>query len=187
MHKFMLHMSLSAKFIASLGHPQNSDCRHLFMDGRPETSNGRVSKVNHSPAHEGTSGDEKLRAHSVTICGNVGEAVVDFAKCELLRVLDVEECKDLKDDHMDGIHKLWHMKYLSLGGTISQLPRKIEKLHYLETLDIRKAKIETLSVEVIKLPLLAHLLGKFKLGERDWKMSELGKFLPKESNLQTLA
>ncbi|CAN6372906.1 unnamed protein product [Urochloa humidicola] len=52
---------------------------------------------------------------------------------------------------------------------------------------MRKTKVETLPVEVIKLPHLAHLLGKFKLGKKDLKMSELGKFLPKESKLQTLA
>jgi len=62
---------------------------------------------------------------------------VDFGKFELLRVLDLEECKDLKDDHMDGIHKLWHLKYLGLGATISRLPSKIAKMHCLETLDMR--------------------------------------------------
>ncbi|CAO2151141.1 unnamed protein product [Urochloa humidicola] len=190
MHEFMLHMSMSAKFITFLGDPQRSNYRHLFMDGRPVISGGRVSNENHhhtSPAHGGTSGDEKMRAHSLTICGSAGKDVFDFAKCELLRVLDLEECKDLKDDHMDGIHKLWHLKYLGLGATSSRLPSKIGKMHCLETLDMRKSKIETLPVEVIKLPHLAHLLGKFKLGKRDLKMSELGKFLPKESNLQTLA
>ncbi|CAL4979935.1 unnamed protein product [Urochloa decumbens] len=190
MHEFMLHMSMSAKFITFLGDPQRSNYRHLFMDGRPVISGGRASNVNHdhtSPAHGGTSSDEKLRAHSLTVCGTVGEVAFDFAKWELLRVLDLEECMDLKDDHMDGMYKLWHLKYLGLGATISRLPSKIAKMHCLETLDMRKTKIETLPVEVIKLPHLAHLLGKFKLGKRDLKMSELGKFLPKESNLQTLA
>ncbi|CAL4983420.1 unnamed protein product [Urochloa decumbens] len=192
MHEFMLHMSMSAKFITSLRDPQRRNYRHLIMEGCPATSTCRVSNVNNrhtSLSHEGTSVDEKLRAHSLTVFGRAGEALVDFAKCELLRVLDLEECKDLKDDHLDGIHKLWHLKYLSLGGTgtISRLPKKIEKLHCLETLDMRKARIETLPVEVMKLPHLAHLLGKFKLGKRDWKTTELCKFLPKESNLQTLA
>jgi hypothetical protein len=140
------------------------------------------------PALGGRPGDEKLRAHSLTICGTAGETIAaDIANCELLRVMDMEECKDLKDDHMDGIHKLWYLKYLSLGATISHLPSKIEKLHSLETLDMRKARIDTLPLEILKLPHLAHLLGRFKFGKRDWKMSELGKILPKESNLQTVA
>ncbi|OEL18109.1 hypothetical protein BAE44_0020872 [Dichanthelium oligosanthes] len=34
MHEFMLHMSMSAKFITSLRDPQRSNYRDLFMDGR---------------------------------------------------------------------------------------------------------------------------------------------------------
>ncbi|KAG0530586.1 hypothetical protein BDA96_05G199200 [Sorghum bicolor] len=190
MHEFMLHISMSAKFITTLRDPQRSNYRHLFMNEHTATSSGRVLNVNHRhscPAIGGRPGNEKLRAHSLTICGSAGKAVVDFANCELLRVLDIKECNDLNDYHMDSIHKLWHLKYLSLGPTISCLPRQIEKLHCLETLDMRKSRIEILPVEVLKLPHLAHLLGKFKLEKRYWKMSELGKFLPKESNLQTLA
>ncbi|KAJ1256777.1 hypothetical protein BS78_K313900 [Paspalum vaginatum] len=185
MHEFMLHLSNTAKFITSLNNPERSTYRHLFMD-----SNSALD-VNHnhtSPASVGTSkSDKKFRARSLTICGSAGEAVVEYAKCELLWVLDLEECNDLKDDHMNDIHKLWHLKYLSLGATISRLPSKIEKLHCLETLDTRKTKIDTLPAEVFKLPYLAHLLGKFKLGKRDFRASEVHKFLPKESNMQTLA
>ncbi|RCV09245.1 hypothetical protein SETIT_2G011800v2 [Setaria italica] len=143
-------------------HMSISNYRHLFLDGRPATSSARVS---HQPCTCGDPGDEKLR-----------EAVVEFANLSCF-----------EDHHMDGIHKLWHLRYLSLGATVSHLPSKIEKLHCLETLDMRKAMIEILPVEVLKLPHLAHMLGKFKLGKRDWKMGELDKFLPKESNLQTLA
>jgi hypothetical protein len=179
MHEFMLQMSMSAKFITSLRDAQRRNYRHLFLDERSRVSN----------MHKGgrRARDEKLRAHSLTIFGSAGDAFVDFADCEFLRVLDLEECKDLNDGQMDGVPKLWHLKYLSLGATISRLPSKIERLHSLETLDMRKARIDTLPLEILKLPHLAHLLGRFKLGKRDWKMSELGKFLPKESNLQTLA
>ncbi|CAL4986718.1 unnamed protein product [Urochloa decumbens] len=189
MHEFMLHMSMSAKFITSLGDPDRSNYRHLFMEN-PSSGKGLEMTHHHSiPTCGSTSGSEKLRARSLTICGSAGEAVADFTKCELLRVLDLEECTDLVEDNINGIHKLWHLKYLSLGATICNLPRKIEKLHCLETLDMRKTKIDTLPLEVVKLPHLAHLLGKFKLGigKNDSKMSELCKFLSKESNLQTLA
>lgn len=176
MQEFILHMSRSAKFVTSVLDPERSKYRHLFMEGLPT-----------SPAHRGMPVNERLRAHSLTLCGSAGKAGMDFDKCEFLRVLDLEECRDLNDNHMDSIHKLWHLKYLSLGGTITRLPSKIEKLRCLETLDMRKARIEILPVEVLKLPHLAHLLGKFKLGKINCKMSELGKLLPKECNLQTLA
>lgn len=172
-HEFLRQISMTANFITSICHPNRSKYRHLFVEGHPSTSNG--------------SERETLRAHSLTICGSAMEAAAYLANCELVRVLDLEECYDLKDEHIDGISELWHLRYLSLGDTISRLPKEIEKLYCLETLPVRKAKKAiTLPVEVIKLPQLAHLLGKFKLG-KNWKKSKLEKSMPKKSNLQTLA
>ncbi|XP_037452139.1 disease resistance protein RGA4-like [Triticum dicoccoides] len=188
MHEFMLHKSMSDNFITSLHDQNRSKFRHLFIQN-PE--GGSTLGLNHqhtSPASDNISGSsEKFRARSLTIFGNVGEAASEFCRCELLRVLDLEECDDLEDGHLKDIHKLWHLKYLSLGGAISNLPRNIEKLHCLETLDLRKTKIEILPAEIIGLPHLAHLFGKFKLG-KDLKVGELEKkSLPKKCKLQTLA
>ena len=58
-------------------------------------------------------------------------------------------------------------------------------LHCLEMLDLRKTKIDTIPVEVIKLHHLAHLLGKFKLEKRDWEKRKVDTFFKKESNLET--
>ncbi|CAL4979902.1 unnamed protein product [Urochloa decumbens] len=174
-HEFLMHMSTSSKFITSLENGERRWYRHLFVHNK---SSGKSRNK-----------EEKFRAHSLTICGSAGEAVRYFLNCELLRVLDLEECEDLQDKHVDGVHKLWYLKYLSVGGTISRLPNHIEKLHWLETLDTRKTKKEIiLPVEVIKLPHLAHLLGRFKLGnKRDCEESEPEQYLPEQSNLQTLA
>lgn len=184
MHEFMLHMSTDAKFITSHENKERRNYRHLFIQN---TSRGRAPDVGTSRERGSTSGNEKFRAHSLTICGSAGEAVADLAKCELLRVLDLEECNDLKDEHLDDIHELWHLRYLSLGDTISRVPRHIEKLHCLETLDMRKTKREIeLPVKVIKLPHLAHLLGRFKLDtKKKWGKQENCDV--KESNLQTLS
>ncbi|CAL4991684.1 unnamed protein product [Urochloa decumbens] len=173
-HEFLMHMSTSSKFITSLENGERRWYRHLFVHNK---SSGKSRNK------------EKFRAHSLTICGSAGEAVRYFPNCELLRVLDLEECEDLQDKHLDGVHKLWYLKYLSVGGTISRLPNHIEKLHWLETVDTRKTKKEfILPVEVIKLPHLAHLLGRFKLGnKRDCEESEPEQYLPEQSNLQTLA
>ncbi|TVU24323.1 hypothetical protein EJB05_26754, partial [Eragrostis curvula] len=182
MHEFLRHMSMSAKFITSFCNPQRSNYRHLFV--------GERSNSHSSPIHGDLHVDKKenLRAHSLTICGSAGEAVSYFAKCELVRVLDLEECNDLKDEQTDSIHELWHLRYLSLGDTISRLPKKIDKLYCLETLDVRKTKQDiTLPVEVMKLPHLAHLLGKFKLEKKNWKKSKPEKYVTGKSNMQTLA
>ncbi|XP_066338416.1 disease resistance protein RGA4-like [Miscanthus floridulus] len=173
-HEFLLYMSMSSKFITSFNNEERKDYRHLFIQNTPNSKYG--------------DDEEKSRAHSLTIYGSAGEAAGYFAKCQLLRVLDLEECKDLEDKHLDGIHKLWYLKYLSVGDKISRLPKHIEKLHCLETLDMRKTKkVIILPVEVIKLPHLAHLLGRFKLDKRDWDKSEPQKYVPEKSNLQTLA
>ncbi|TVU24311.1 hypothetical protein EJB05_26741 [Eragrostis curvula] len=182
MHEFLRHMSMSAKFITSFCNPQRSNYRHLFVE---ESSNSHSSPI-HGDVH--VDKKENLRAHSLTICGSAGEAVSYFAKCELVRVLDLEECNDLKDEQTDSIHELWHLRYLSLGDTISRLPKEIDKLFCLETLDVRKTKKEiTLPVEVMKLPHLAHLLGKFKLEKKNWKKSKPEKYVTGKSKLQTLA
>ncbi|KAF7099142.1 hypothetical protein CFC21_100823 [Triticum aestivum] len=166
MHEFMLHKSMSDNFVTSLRDQNRSKFRHLFIQNPASGSTVGLNHQHTSPASDSVSGGEKFRARSLTIFGNVEEAASDFCRCELLRVLDLQECNDLEDDHLKDIHKLWHLKYLSLGATVSNLPRNIDKLHCLETLDLRKTKIEILPSEVIGLPHLAHLLGKFKLGKR---------------------
>lgn len=181
-HEFLLQMSRSAKFIESLENEKRRNYRHLFLFSGKASLGAKCGD-----------GEKKPRAHSLTIYGSAGEAVGYFAKCQLLRVLDLEECNDLKDEHLDGIHELWHLKYLSVGAGdnnhgISRLPKGIEKLYCLETLDMRKTKKQiTLPVEVLKLPHIAHLLGRFKLhNKQDWDRSKPEQYLPETSNLQTL-
>jgi len=179
-HEFMLYMSSkSAKFITYIENSERGNYRHLFTHKTPLY-----------PGQDSKSGDvkEELRAHSLTVCGSAADAVGCLPKCTLLRVLDLQECNDLKDEDLDCISELWHVRYLSLGATISRLPRHIEKLYCLETLDTKKTKKEIeLPVEVIKLPHLAHLLGKFKLADVDWEKTVAGNFFKQDSNLQALA
>ncbi|KAM0875866.1 hypothetical protein ACQ4PT_036524 [Festuca glaucescens] len=186
MHEFMLHKSMSDNFITSLRDENRSNFRHLFIQ---DNGSGSTLGLNQHtcPSSDDASSSEKLRARSLTIFGNVAESASDICRCELLRVLDLEECNDMENDHLKDIHKLWHLKYLSLGDTISKIPNKFDKLHCLETLDLRKTKIELLPVEVIGLPHLTHLFGKFKLGKKELKMTELEKLLPRRSKLKTLA
>lgn len=185
MHEFVLHKSMSQRFIAtsSRDHPMSSvnfsTARHLSIHGG-------------DPKDGGASDEDLSHVRSLTVFGKAGDAISYVRKCKLLRVLDLEECNDLGDDHFKHIGKLWHLKYLSLGGTISKLPRSIEGLHCLETLDLRKTKIETLPIEAMELPHLTHLFGKFMLDRDDLKnankITKLRKFLSgNKSNLKTLA
>jgi len=177
MNQFMLHRSRSSGFIAYFRDKNRSNCRHLIIQNQNHR-NGTIIPYSATT----TSGmlGKQLRPRSLTVYESAGEADSDLTSCELLRVLDLKECADLKEKHLNNIYKLLHLKYLTLGSSVTKLSDKMEKLHCLETLDLRKTKIETLPEEVITLPHLAHLFGKIKLK----KVSSRSR---KNLNLQTLA
>ncbi|EMS56996.1 hypothetical protein TRIUR3_19520 [Triticum urartu] len=124
------------------------------------------------------------------------EAVFDFAKYEMLRVLDLKECGHLSDGHIQAICDLVLMKYLSINlGSIGFITRDIGMLKQLETLDLSGSQTVTVFKEVLLLPKLKHLLGKFQLSRIDitsvpvvgWFESNLERFLRDKSVLETLA
>ncbi|KAM3261735.1 hypothetical protein ACQJBY_052432 [Aegilops geniculata] len=115
------------------------------------------------------------------------QANLNYAKYKLLRVLDLKECADVKAEHVGKICDLLLLKYLSLGDSIDKVPRKIAKLKWLETLDMRRTQVVTLPIEVLQLPGLKHLLGKFQLAEADCTQKKLEKLLSKDSELQRLS
>uniref|UniRef100_A0A0A8XUN6 NB-ARC domain-containing protein n=1 Tax=Arundo donax TaxID=35708 RepID=A0A0A8XUN6_ARUDO len=185
MHEFVVHKSLSQRFIAapSDDHPRLSvnaiNARHLCIHA--------------GESAESVASDEDLsRVRSLTLYGDAGGAIFYIRNCKLTRVLDLEECNDLGDAHLKHICELWHLKYLSFGGSIHKLPRCVKNLHCLETLDLRRTNIMLLPIEAIQLPHLTHMFGKFMLDNDDLKnvnaMSKLRKFFSRnKSNLQTLA
>jgi disease resistance protein RPM1 len=125
---------------------------------------------------------------SLTVFGEAGDANFDLHEYQLLRVLGLEECTDLGDDHLRHICNLLLLKYLGLGSAFTSLPKGIEKLKLLETLDLRRTKVEVLPIEVILLPSLIHLFGKFKISDKVKRTSELQNFLLSgQCNLETLA
>ncbi|CAM0877401.1 unnamed protein product [Alopecurus aequalis] len=115
------------------------------------------------------------------------QAILNYAKYKLLRVLDLKECADVKAEHVGKICDLLLLRYLSLGDSIDKVPRKIEKLKWLETLDMRRTQVVMLPIEVLQLPRLKHLLGKFQLLERDCTEKKLEELLSKDSELQKLS
>ncbi|KAG2602995.1 disease resistance protein RGA5-like isoform X2 [Panicum virgatum] len=78
---------------------------------------------------------------------------------EALRVLDFQGCQNMQEYDMNGIDKLFQLKYLSLRDTdMSKLPSGIARLYGLETLDLRNTHIEELPPEIVQLIKLRHLL-----------------------------
>ncbi|XP_044386565.1 disease resistance protein RGA4 isoform X1 [Triticum aestivum] len=169
MHTFILHKSISKKFIMPFG-TQHNKVRHLFIH------NSRYGNYEISP-------DMDLsRARSLTVVGKAGGAISKFNKYKLARVLDLEGCIDVEDFHVKEICKLWNLRYLSLGPDITEIPKEIAQLKLLETLDVSKTRVNVLPVEAIGLPCLIHLIGKFKL--QDPVKTER---LPQKCMLETLA
>lgn len=112
----------------------------------------------------------------------------DFQSCNMLRLLDLEGCSGLDKKILEGICELLFLKYLSLRNSrVDKLPAKIKKLHCLETLDIRETGVGRLPVEVIMLPKLAYLFGKFELPDIREVSETVHEFLSKKSVLRTVA
>jgi len=106
-----------------------------------------------------------------------------LVKFETLRVLDFEGCQGLEEYDMNGIDKLFQLKYLSLRGTnMSEIPSGIVKLSDLETLDLTNTYIEVLPSRIVQLTKLQYLLvrsfrlfggGHTKIPDGIGKMSNL--------------
>ncbi|KAK1609358.1 hypothetical protein QYE76_033031 [Lolium multiflorum] len=179
MLEFIVHRSVSWNFITLIDH------------GKVVRSNAIGCHPRRLSVHGIGVTQEEIELsciRSLTICDS---SEMDFDKCEFLRVLDLEGCTWLEDAHLDTICNLLHLKYLSLRSTgVSKLPRKMEDLHCLETLDARDTRVEMLPMEVLMLPQLVHLFGDFQLpaelGDAKRK-DKLENFFSKKSRLQTLA
>ncbi|KAM3206012.1 hypothetical protein ACQJBY_061601 [Aegilops geniculata] len=178
MLEFVIRKSMSDNFLTLCNQPSApplpSKIRRLSLH------NARPREVN----------DLSL-VRSLTVSGETHPSVLDFSKYELLRVLDLEEYDhQLLDSHLKLVcSNLLLLRYLSLGAAITALPKNIKKLQFLETLDVRMTKIDILPTQVMELPFLLHLFGKFKLkqdvGAR--RMSKLQAWLSANSKLETVA
>uniref|UniRef100_A0ACD5WML2 Uncharacterized protein n=2 Tax=Avena sativa TaxID=4498 RepID=A0ACD5WML2_AVESA len=128
-----------------------------------------------------------LRTLAVFHTGRIAN-ISKLSRYKLLRVLDMKECPvSLTKNQLKKICNLLLLKYLSLGDSIDQVPREIAKLRLLQTLAMTKTKTVYVPVEVMELPVLKHLLGKFQLYKRDITKKKLKQLLATESQLQSLS
>ncbi|KAM3206057.1 hypothetical protein ACQJBY_061624 [Aegilops geniculata] len=182
MLEFILHKSMCEDFVTSL----------YDKDPLPG-SNIRWLSLHNKTVERSKTNPKSLRlVRSLTVFGKAHKSVLDFSMYKLLRVLDLEECNEhLDDKHLKEICNLLLLRYLSLGGAVmvTMLPKEVKKLQFLETLDIRKTKIEILPTQVMELPCLVHLFGKFKLQHNvgDRRMGKLKTCLSENSKLETLS
>uniref|UniRef100_A0A0D3HVN2 NB-ARC domain-containing protein n=1 Tax=Oryza barthii TaxID=65489 RepID=A0A0D3HVN2_9ORYZ len=98
------------------------------------------------------------RIRSLTVFGEWRPFFISD-KMSLLRVLDLEDTRGLKDHHIKQIGKFLHLRYLSLRGCydIAYLPDSLGNLRQLETLDVRGTFIVRLPKTITNLRMLKYL------------------------------
>jgi len=95
-----------------------------------------------------------FKVRSLDVFGHADLMMCSLSRFRVLRVLQVEDCSRLDNNHLKDLCKLYLLKFLRLRClTVTELPESIGKLESLETLDIR-------GNIAIKLPLSFGKLGK---------------------------
>lgn len=202
----MNRCQLPGMILEYISHQSNSEQfmqKWLYHEDPPEEYVRRLTVHNYKDDRNITRADKfpNLRTLAVfpTKDKKEGGAVVglkaNFADYKFLRVLDLEECDGLNNKHLKAIcDQLLLLKYLSLGGSITKVPREIARLECLQTLDLRRCcpgPNMTVKVPIelfYKLPELKHLLGALQLLISDcFQVWNLKKKLSDGCNLQTLA
>lgn len=103
-------------------------------------------------------------------------------KLSSVQHLDLEGCKDFKQQHTKDVCELFLLKHISLRRTdVTKLPKEIGKLQYLETLDIRETGITKLPRSICQLEKMRNILGGNKKTRKALKLPEDMKKKPMKS------
>jgi disease resistance protein RPM1 len=118
----------------------------------------RLSLHNSSNANASITERKLLsKVRSLDVFGRADLMMPVLSRFCVLRVLQLEDCSGLDNNHLKDLSNLYLLKFLRLQGLkVTELPESIGKLESLETLDIRGAD----EYSVIMLPLSFGKLGK---------------------------
>ena len=185
MLEILVSKSLEANFVSLVGGQ---------YDGMSYTDTIRRLSIHGVEAHNNDDESSSSKKKRSTITGNGGinngmmvqhvrslsifdpqvnhKLLARLAEFTLLRVLDLEGCKGLGEEHLSSICRMYLLRFLSLKGTdIKVMPPRIGDLEHLHTLDVRETDLEDLPEAVKKLEKLEHLLFSGK-GGTPWTLTQ---------------
>jgi disease resistance protein RPM1 len=166
MHDMMLEVmvpkSLEANFVSLVGAQYEGvsydRIRRLSIHDVPMQSSSKKKAAGHNKSN----GIERIimkHVRSLTMFDIQGHNFLKrLREFTLLRVLDLEGCKGLENEHVEHICGMYLLRFLSLRSTeVSVLPKKIGELENLQMLNVDSTSIKELPAEVIKLERLEHV------------------------------
>lgn len=114
----------------------------------------QINEEGHDAEHE-----EFPHVRSLIIFPGATSMMPPLSNFPVLRVLDLEHCRDLKNHQIiTGLGKLFHLRYMGLRDTnITKLPRQLGNLHCLHTLDLSNTAVTELPSTIVFLNQLVHL------------------------------
>jgi disease resistance protein RPM1 len=115
----------------------NSRRQSSSVEGAKKNMAGRRRRRHDNNGIEGMN-VQHVRSLSIFHQKGQQQLLDHLVKFTLMRVLDLEGCVGLTKDHLQCICRLYLLRFLSFKGTdIKEVPRQIEKLEHLQTLDVR--------------------------------------------------
>nr|UBY07433.1 NBS-LRR disease resistance protein [Dasypyrum villosum] len=158
---FVTSLSNEQNFLTTLGYQQPDDLPSKIR--RLSIQAGIEETANQLPTMDLT------HVRSLTVCSLAFSLLPTLSGFPVLRVLDLTGCWLVDNNHWKDICNLFHLRYLRLKDTsITNIPKQIGNLHFLQVLDIRSMIKEQLPSTFIQLTQLLFLsITMETLGEQD--------------------
>ncbi|KAM3206230.1 hypothetical protein ACQJBY_061728 [Aegilops geniculata] len=120
---FIVSKAVEENFVTIIGVP-------AVVNPDPKRKVRRVSLHNDGEIPPGL---DVSHARSLHVFGSNAK-IASLLECQLLHVLDFNECLQLEDDHLAGVGNLLHLKYLRFkhAHTLTKLPEQVAWLQHLE-------------------------------------------------------
>ncbi|XP_044445592.1 disease resistance protein RGA5-like [Triticum aestivum] len=178
---FIIFKSIEENFVTLLGVPiltigkQSTVVHRLYLQGVEE---GNSAVANLVLSH----------VRSIIVVRGL-LAIPSLEEFRHLRVLNLKDCSQLEDHHLENIVRLFQLRYLKLEGTrISKLPEQIGRLGCLEVLNLRGTSIKELPASIVNLKKWMHLLVDYdvKFPDEIAKMQALETLKTVDASIQPL-